>query len=302
MPWQPVKDKRAGVVAYRTRQRYNPGAYRMPHDTLLAAKTMNLSSTSITVNGKQLEALWHGPSPERAPTLVFLHEGLGCVAMWRDFPARLAAAVGCSAFVFSRLGYGGSGPCELPRPLDFMHEEGLNVMPAVIAAAGIGDHIVIGHSDGGSIGIVYAGGTPAPGLKGLITEAAHVFCEAISVASIERARDAYVNGDLRPRLAKYHGANTDGAFWGWNGVWLHPEFIHWNLEPFLPGIRVPLLAIQGENDPYGTVAQLDAIARKDGAGAQRVLLSDCAHCPHHERPAATFARMKAFILKILQKK
>ena len=220
--------------------------------------------------------------------------------MWRDFPERLAQAVGCSALVFSRLGYGGSDPCPLPRPLDFMHDEGLAVLPALIEAAGIGDHMVIGHSDGGSIGIVYAGGTPAPGLRALITEAAHVFCEEISVTSIERAKNAYVNGDLRPRLEKYHGANVDCAFWGWNGAWLHPEFIHWNLESFLSSIRVPVLAIQGENDPYGTVAQLDAIARQAGAGAQRELLPLCGHCPHQDRPAATFARMKAFIVKTLE--
>ena len=267
----------------------------------MIAKNMNyLSSTSITVNGKRLEAHWHGPSPDRALTLVFLHEGLGCAEMWRDFPARLAAAVGCAALVFSRLGYGGSSPCELPRPLEYMQDEGMTVLPAVIAAAGVRDHIVVGHSDGGSIGIVYAGGTPAPGLRGLITEAAHVFCEDISVASIKKARDGYLNGDLRSRLKRYHGSNVDGAFWGWNGAWLHPEFIHWNLESFLPGIGVPMLAIQGANDPYGTVAQLEAIARQAGGGAQQVLLADCAHCPHQERPRATFARMKVFITKALR--
>ena len=258
-----------------------------------------MEPTWITVNGKRLEALWYGPEKKAAPTLVFLHEGLGCVAMWRDFPMRLADAVGCSAFVFSRLGYGRSDPCPLPRPIEFMHHEGLDVLPALIRAAGITDHIVIGHSDGGSIGLIYAGGTPAPGLRGLITEAAHVFCEEITVASIRRARAAYVGGDLRPRLKKYHGDNVDCAFWGWNRAWLDPDFSRWDLRSFLPPINVPVLAIQGEKDPYGTVLQLEAIAAQ--AGAQKILLPDCAHCPHHERSDATLFQMKGFISRILEK-
>jgi pimeloyl-ACP methyl ester carboxylesterase len=260
---------------------------------------MKPENKSIMACGNRLEAAWHGPPAGQAPTLVFLHEGLGCVAMWRDFPMRLADATGCGALVFSRAGYGGSDPCDLPRPLHFMQDEGLKVMPELIAAAGIGAHVVIGHSDGGSIGIVYAGGAPARGLRGVVTEAAHVFCEEISVTSIGKARDAYLNGDLRPRLEKYHGDNVDHAFWGWNRAWLHPDFMHWNLEPFLPKIEVPLLALQGEDDPYGTVAQLDAIAGQAGAGAERVLLSHCAHCPHQDQPERTLETMTRFIRRIL---
>jgi pimeloyl-ACP methyl ester carboxylesterase len=253
----------------------------------------------IIVNGKRLEIRWHGPPPNQAPTLVFLHEGLGCVAMWRDFPARLAAATGCGAMIYSRLGYGRSDPCDLPRPVRFMHAEGLIVLPQVLDIAKIERCILIGHSDGGSIGIIYAGGTSATPLLGLVTEAAHVFCEEISVHAIEKAREAFLNTDLRSRLAKYHGTNVDCAFWGWNGAWLHPEFIRWNIEAYLPGIRVPTLALQGANDHYGTPAQLASIAHKAGAGAEVVLLSDCAHSPHYEQPEATLQKMKTFVLDIL---
>jgi pimeloyl-ACP methyl ester carboxylesterase len=181
-----------------------------------------------------------------------------------------------------------------------MHEEGLIVLPQVLNIAEIEQCILIGHSDGGSIGIIYAGGTSATPLLGLVTEAAHVFCEEISVRSIEKAREAFLNTDLRSRLAKYHDTNVDCAFWGWNGAWLHPEFIHWNIEEYLSGIRVPTLAIQGANDHYGTPAQLASIEHK--AGAEVALLSDCAHSPHHEQPEATLQKMKTFVLDILAAK
>ena len=151
----------------------------------------------ISIDGKRLETVWHGPSPRDAPTLVFLHEGLGCVTMWGDFPAKMAAATGCGAFVYSRLGYGNSDPCVLPRPIEFMHHEGLEVLPRVLDAAGICECILIGHSDGGSIAIIYAGGTKAIPLRGLITEAAHVFCENITVHAIRNAREKYTKGGLR---------------------------------------------------------------------------------------------------------
>lgn len=252
----------------------------------------------IKIDGKRLEIKWHGPPPSEALTLVFLHEGLGCADMWRDFPARLAAATGCGAMVYSRLGYGRSDACTLPRPVSFMHHEGLKVLPELLETAGIKTCVLIGHSDGGSISIVYAGGTPARPLKGLITEAAHVFCEELSVQSICEAKERYLNGDLRKKLAKYHGDNVDCAFWGWNGVWLDPDFMQWNLEEFLPGIKVPMLAIQGKEDQYGTPAQLEAIAKQAGGGIKPLILPDCAHVPHIDQTEATFQAMQDFILKI----
>ena len=255
----------------------------------------------LQIDGHNLEFTWHGPGPDEAPTLVFLHEGLGCVALWRDFPAKLAAATGCGACVYSRLGYGKSDPCKLPRPIRFMHTEGLEVLPRVLAAAGIQDCILVGHSDGGSIAIVYAGGTPAVPLRGLITAAAHVFCEQLSVDSIALARVQYERHDLRQKLEKYHGTNTKFAFRGWNDVWLHPDFMQWNIEEYLPGIKVPMLAIQGVDDQYGTAAQIEAIAAQTGPRTQTLMLPDCRHAPHVEQQQATLEAMQRFIRALLGK-
>jgi pimeloyl-ACP methyl ester carboxylesterase len=253
----------------------------------------------LIVDGKRLEIAWHGPAPEEAPTLVFLHEGLGCVALWRDFPAKLAAATGCGALVYSRLGYGRSDPCVLPRPVRFMHDEGLHVLPALLALVGVRECVLIGHSDGGSIALIYAGGTSAAPLHGVIAEAPHVFCEEISVRSIRKAREVYEMGTLRQKLEPYHGANTDCAFLGWNETWLHPDFATWNLEEYLPRIMVPVLVLQGENDEYGTSAQVEAIARQAGAGAEVLLLPDCGHAPHRQQEAKTFQAMAGFISRVL---
>jgi pimeloyl-ACP methyl ester carboxylesterase len=234
----------------------------------------------IQLDEGRLEAVWIGPGPEEAPTLIFLHEGLGCVALWRDVPARLVAMTGCGALVFSRLGYGHSAPCRLPRPIDFMHHEGATVLPRVIRQAGIGDHFLIGHSDGGSIALIHAGAASRPGLLGLVTLAAHVFCEDLTRRSIRNARERYLNGDLKRRLRPYHGDNTHGAFSGWCDVWLHPEFKSWNIEAYLTGIRLPLLAIQGEDDPYGSSAQLTAIASGAGGRVTTRAVARCGHSPH----------------------
>ena len=259
---------------------------------------MKTDRAYLTVGGKRLEILRHGPPPGETPTLVFLHEGLGCVDMWRDFPVKLAEVTGCGALVYSRPGYGRSDPCRLPRPVHFMHDEALVVLPDVLIAAGIRECILIGHSDGGSIAIIYAGGTPAPLLRGLITEAAHVFCEEKTLASIRKAKVAYDQGDLRNKLTKFHGPNTHCAFRGWNGAWLNPDFVHWNLEEYLPGISVPMLVIQGEEDEYGTRRQVEAISRQAGAGAQTIMLAECGHSPHQDQENAVLAAMQAYVQNI----
>jgi len=245
--------------------------------------------------GTRLEAAWLGPPPEAAPTLVFLHEGLGCVELWRDFPARLAEATGCGALLYSRQGYGHSDPCPLPRPIRFMHHEALAVLPEVLAATGIRDHILIGHSDGGSIALIHAGSPPRPGLLGLVTLAAHVFCEDISRRSIAVARDNYLQGDLKSRLKAYHGENTDCAFWGWNEAWLNPAFIDWNIEEFLPAISKPLLVIQGEDDPYGTTAQVAAIERQTAGPVRLAMIAACGHAPHLQHKAEIVGKAAMFI-------
>lgn len=250
---------------------------------------------TLLVGGKHLEYAWLGPPPEEAPTLVLLHDGLGCVELWRDFPAHLARATGWGCLVYSRAGYGGSDPCDLPRPLDYLHNEALQVLPQLLRETRVRDCILIGHSDGGSIALVCAGTVSDARLRGLITEAAHVFNEDVCVASIERAQQEYATGELRERLAQYHGDNTDCAFRGWCDAWLDPGFRAWNLEEFLADIRVPWLVIQGEDDAYGTDAQVEAIARGAGGPVQVRLLSECGHTPHRDQPEITLDLMVDFV-------
>ena len=249
----------------------------------------------LDVAGHRLECAWIGADPGSGPTLVLLHEGLGCVAMWRDFPDRLAEAAGCGALVFSRLGYGKSDPCPLPRPVTYMHDEGLEVLPQVLGVAGVTDAILVGHSDGASIALIYAGGTPAGPLRGLILEAPHVFAEQITVDSIAAAAEAYRAGDLRVRLERYHGANVDCAFLGWNEPWLAHDFRQWNIEEYLPAVRVPTLVVQGEDDAYGTMRQAKAIAAQAGGPVEILKLSGCGHSPHRDKEQAVLDRMAAFV-------
>ncbi len=245
--------------------------------------------------GFRLEFAWHGPPPGEAPTLVFLHEGLGCVSLWRDFPARLAEATGCGALVYSRAGYGRSDPVELPRPVSFMHHEGLRVLPEVLDAAGVRDAVLVGHSDGASIAVVHAGSGAAGRVRALVLEAPHVFVEDVSVASIARAGEAYREADLRAKLGRHHGDNVDCAFRGWNEVWLHPEFRAWNLEAYLPAISVPVLVVQGEADEYGTLAQVEAVRAGVRGPVETLVLPGVGHSPHRDRPDETLAAMAGFI-------
>jgi pimeloyl-ACP methyl ester carboxylesterase len=254
--------------------------------------------------GARLEARWIGPGPAAAPTLVFLHEGLGSASLWRDFPDRLAAETGCGALVYSRAGYGRSDPASLPRPVRFMHDEA-GVLAEVLVQAGIREAILVGHSDGASIALIFAGsagsaGDPAKAakLRGLILEAPHVFTEPHGLASIAKIGEAYRTTDLRERLARHHGANVDVAFRGWNDVWLSPEFQVWNLEEFLPAIHVPSLILQGEDDEYGTWRQVEAIARQSGGPVEALALPACRHSPHRERPDLALPAMARFVRAI----
>ncbi len=241
---------------------------------------------------KRLEVLWH--ARERSPTLVFLHEGLGSATQWRDFPSKLADAAAMSALVYSRAGYGASESIELPRPLDYMEREGEEVLPELLDREGVHDAILVGHSDGASIAIVHAGTPRARGrVRALVLEAPHVFCEDVSVASIAQAKIAYETGDLRDRLKKWH-SDVDAAFWGWSRAWLDPRFRAWNIERYLPAIDVPVLVIQGADDPYGTLAQVDAIER-GARDVRRVILPGCRHAPHKEKPEETLRAMRDFL-------
>lgn len=253
----------------------------------------------LPVDGALLEYRWIAPAAPCRPALVLLHEGLGCVALWKDFPDRLAAATGAGVLVYSRAGYGRSSPVEVPRPLTYMQDEGLRVLPRLLDAAGLAEVVLLGHSDGGSIALVHAGGAdPGGRVQGLVTFAAHVLCEELSVRSIEEARRAYLDGDLRARLMRLHGDNVDCAFWGWNRAWLDPGFLRWNLEAFLPGIRAPALVIQGRDDQYGTEEQVRRIVRGSGGPTEVLLLDACGHSPHRDQPEATLRAVAGFYLRL----
>ena len=241
---------------------------------------------AIVADGKRLEAAAFGPPPEAAPTLVLLHEGLGCVALWRDFPEKLAGAIGFGVFVYSRAGYGRSDPADLPRPLDYMTREARFSLPIVLGAIGFRQGALIGHSDGASIAAIYAGDHADARVKGLVLMAPHLFAEEPGLASIAEAGRAYETGDLRRRLAKYH-AHVDSAFLGWNRAWLDPGFKAWTIETFVDRWTAPALVIQGEADQYGTLAQIRAIESRSPAPVRSLVLDDCRHAPHFERPRAT---------------
>ncbi|MEZ4452354.1 MAG: alpha/beta hydrolase [Nannocystaceae bacterium] len=254
---------------------------------------------SVVVDGVRLEYRWIGPAPADAPTIVLLHEGLGSAGLWRDFPDHLAEGTGCGALVYSRAGYGGSAAIELPRPLDYMNREGERVVGPLLDALEVTDAILYGHSDGGTIALVHASVDGGARVRGLILEAAHVFCEDVSVAAIERARAAYESDDLRERLRRHHGDNVERAFRGWCDAWLDPGFRRWSVTRDLAGIRCPTLVIQGEDDAYGTLAQVDAIADGVAGPVERLILPGCGHSPHRERAAEVLARVGSFVAPIV---
>ena len=273
---------------------------------------------AITWRGRpvQLEYQWVGVAPGqpdqpdqpdqpealRQPVLVFLHEGLGSRAMWKEFPARLCAAVGARGLVFSRPGYGRStsrpvGEAWLP---DFLHRQALEVLPAFFEAIGFSPAaqptVLFGHSDGGSIALLHAARFSAD-LAATVVVAPHLFVEDLSVLNIERARQAYEQGDLRRGLARYHD-DPDSAFWGWNGVWLSPAFRTWNIEAEITGIQHPLLAVQGVDDEYGTLAQVRQIVPRVPQ-AQLLELPACGHSPHRDQPQALVAGVQRFLVQAL---
>jgi len=247
----------------------------------------------IHVGRRRLEARrWDVGTDANAPALLLLHEGLGSVDLWRDFPATLAEATGRAALAWSRAGHGRSASCDLPRPLDYMEREA-TLLPDVLDALGVRRAILIGHSDGGSIAAL-AGCLPE--VAGLVLIAPHFFVEDCSVATIAEARRAYETGNLRLRLARHHD-HVDAAFRGWSDSWLDPGFRDWDISDCLDRIRCPVLAIQGANDPYGTRAQIDAVTARV-ADARVCLIAGARHAPHLERPDEALRAMSAFVAEI----
>ena len=254
--------------------------------------------TSFEVIGRHLEYRWIGPRPGDAPSIVFLHEGLGCVAMWRDFPDRLAAAAGCGALVYSRTGYGGSGALVGRRPVRYMHDEALEVLPAVLGHFELEQAVLFGHSDGASIALIHAGAHSGT-VRALVVEAPHVFVEPVSIEGITRIAADYETTNLRDRLTRYHGSNTDAMFRAWSDVWLSPEFRQWNIEEYLPAIACPVVVVQGEDDQYGTIRQVEAVVRQVGGPAESLVLPRCGHSPHSERSDEVLEAAARFIEKAL---
>jgi len=257
------------------------------------------SATHLDIDGLQLEYRRYGSSGDDRPTLVLLHEGLGCVERWKTFPELLAEATGCQALAYSRRGYGSSIGRLPPWPLTYMHEEALEVLPRVLDVAAIDRAILIGHSDGASIALIQAGGGNDPRLQAMVLMAPHVFVEQVAVDSIRQARAAFEGDDLRERLERYHGDNVDDAFRGWNGAWLDPGFRQWNIEPYLASISIPLLLIQGEDDQYGSHRQLESIAGRVRGPVTTCLLPDCRHSPHLDQPEATLREIARFVTALI---
>jgi pimeloyl-ACP methyl ester carboxylesterase len=236
---------------------------------------------------------------QKRPTLVFLHEGLGSIKHWRDFPMELVRATHCPALIYDRFGYGRSDMLPLMRDKKYLHKEAIDYLPLVLEALHIQRAIFVGHSDGGTIALLFAAHYPQY-THAIITEAAHVFVEDITLKGIRDAVNIYETTDLKAKLARYHGEKTERVFSAWADTWLAPDFDAWNIETYLPHITAPVLAIQGVEDEYGTVRQVEAIVNQVSGRADACFIPDCAHIPHHQAREMVLAKMRAFILSQLQ--
>jgi pimeloyl-ACP methyl ester carboxylesterase len=253
----------------------------------------------LTIGSSDLEYRMIGPTPDMAPTIVLLHEGLGSVALWGNFPDKLQAATGAGVFVYSRAGYGASSPVALPRPLDYMHVEALDVLPRVLDAIGFRRGLLVGHSDGGSIATIYAGGIQDHRIRGVSLIAPHFVVEDISVKSIAEIKIAYEQGDLKAKLSRWH-SDVDNAFLGWNGAWLDPEFGDWDISDYLAYVRVPVQILQGEDDHYGTMKQIEIAEAECYCPVDVEIIPDAAHSPHREAADATLKAVTDFADRLLR--
>lgn len=252
----------------------------------------------VTVDGYVLEYQCCGPPPDNNLTLVLLHEGLGCIELWRDVPERLVALTGCGVFVYSRAGYGGSDSVVLPRATDFMYHEATTVLPQLLLLMGIDRCVLIGHSDGATIAAIHTGTQEDFKTRGLILIAPHFFAEEISISAITEARVAYETGALRSRLARYHN-DVDCAFYGWSDVWLSDLFKTWNVSEVIDYFRVPVLGIQGRQDQYGTLSQLNEVESRCHSPFEMLIVDNCKHSPHLEQPDLTLNTIAEFITRLI---
>lgn len=252
---------------------------------------------TVTVNGRRLEVRCTGPAPDKSPTIVLLHEGLGCAALWRDFPEQLAKATGFGVCAYSRAGYGQSDAATLPRPLDYMTREAVEELPALLDAIGFQRGILMGHSDGATIAAIYGGSVPDHRVRGLVLMAPHFFTEPMGLAQIADARTAFQTTDLATRMAKYH-RDPKATFEGWNDAWLAPGFKDWNVADVIDYLRIPTLAMQGRQDQYGTLAQIEEIEARSYAPVEMVILDDCRHSPHQDQTQAVLDAVAAFTARL----
>jgi pimeloyl-ACP methyl ester carboxylesterase len=237
-------------------------------------------------------------SGKRRSTLVFLHEGLGCIALWRDFPEVLCASTGCRGLVYERKGYGNSDLLSVPWPEDYLTEESTRDLPTLLEKCGIDDAVLIGHSDGGTIALITSA-THGQNIRGVITEAAHIFVEDITLAGIRKTVEAFETTRLKEKLARFHKANTETIFYRWADRWLSDEFRSWNINAYLPQITCPVLVIQGEDDEYGTSAQVEGIANRVSGPVEIKLIPDCGHTPHFQARETVLAEMTRFITALM---
>ena len=254
-------------------------------------------NTPLVVDGTRLEYYALGPTPDAAPTIVMLHEGLGSAGLWRDFPKRVAEATGMGVFVYSRAGYGRSETVTLPRPLDFMTDEATRVLPQVLDAFGFKRGILFGHSDGATIAAIHAGSVEDFRVRGLILMAPHFFTEPMGLAAIAQAKTAYDSGELKEKLARHHD-DVEAAFRGWNNVWLDPGFINWNVAEVIDYLRIPTLAMQGNDDQYGTLAHVEIIESRAYSPVDVVVLESCRHAPHQDQPDRVLAEVADFAARL----
>ncbi len=259
-----------------------------------------LSSTgSLRIGISDLEYRMIGPSPDQAPTIVMLHEGLGSAALWGDFPDKLQAATHACVFVYSRAGYGASSPVTLPRPLDYMHVEALDVLPKLLDAIGFRRGMLLGHSDGASIAAIYAGAHQDHRVQGIALMAPHFIVEDVSVSSIADIKRAYETTELKSKLARWH-RDVDNAFYGWNGAWLDPKFRDWDISEYLAYIRVPVAIVQGVDDQYGTMRQIEIARDECYCPLDVMVIPGAGHSPHREAPKAALDAISDFANAVLR--
>jgi pimeloyl-ACP methyl ester carboxylesterase len=252
----------------------------------------------LTVGASHLEYRMIGPSPDSAPVIVMLHEGLGSAGLWGDFPEKLQAATGVGVFAYSRAGYGNSTPATLPRPLDYMHVEALDVLPKLLAKIGFRRGLLLGHSDGASIAAIYAGSRQDHRVQGVVLIAPHFIVENISVASIVQIRNAYATTDLKEKLARWH-KDVDNAFYGWNDAWLDPGFRSWDISEYLAYIRVPVAILQGVDDQYGTMRQVEIAQEECYCPVDVTVIPGAGHQPHREAPGPALDAISEFANAVL---